>query len=136
MTGLRARQLRNCSTPGKGKRFFSTSERSHQLWGPSSLLLNGCLGLFKGRGVKLSTHPRLVRRLQMCGATAPVPHMPSWRAQGHLYTMGRQTDASFAAFLISLTLVLLFYGPLRPSVLFPVTLKTKGVEVLELLMHY
>jgi hypothetical protein len=57
------------SITGGGKRFFSTSQRSDPLWGPSSFLTNGSRGLFpRGlsvRGVMLTTHLHQVPRSRM-----------------------------------------------------------------------
>jgi hypothetical protein len=35
-----------CSIPGRGKRIFSTPQRTDRLWGPLSLLSNRYRGLF------------------------------------------------------------------------------------------
>jgi hypothetical protein len=51
-----------------------------------------------------------------------------------IYT-GRE-DRSFTASLIFLTLMVMFYEPVKPSVLLPVTLETKHVELMELLIQY
>jgi hypothetical protein len=51
------------------KRFSFISQRPDRLWGPPSLLSNGYRGLVSlgkyGRGVKLTIHLYLVRRLRM-----------------------------------------------------------------------
>jgi hypothetical protein len=43
----------------------------------------------KRRRVKLTTHLPLVSGLRMSGAVTPLPHMPSWRAQGQIYPLER-----------------------------------------------
>jgi len=50
---------------------------------PGRLPFNGYLG--RGRGV-VTTHLHLAPRLRMSGPITPFPHMPSWRAQGQMYT--------------------------------------------------
>jgi hypothetical protein len=71
------------SIPGRGREFFSSPPPPERLWIPSSLLSNGYRGLFpcgqSGRGVKLTTHLRLVPRSRMRGAIHLLPHTPSWR---------------------------------------------------------
>jgi len=51
-----------------------------QLWGPSSILLNGYMGLllwgWSGWGIKLTAHSRLVPWWGMHKAIPPLPHMP------------------------------------------------------------
>jgi len=72
---LRAGRPRFDSRQRQG--FFSSSQLLHQPWRPPSLLTNGHRELFprqqRSRGVKLTTHPHLVLRLRMRGATPPLP---------------------------------------------------------------
>jgi hypothetical protein len=69
--------------PG-GSRRFSSPRRPDRPWGPPSLLPTGTRGLFprgeSGRGVKLTTHLRLVTRSRKCGSIHPFPHTTSWRS--------------------------------------------------------
>lgn len=51
------------------------------------------------RGVKLITHLHTVPSLRISGATPPLPHMLSWRAQGQVYLMDR---ALFSEFITTL----------------------------------
>jgi hypothetical protein len=41
-------------------RFFSSPKRPYRLWGPTSLLFNGCRGSFSGQsGLAVTVTPRL-----------------------------------------------------------------------------
>jgi hypothetical protein len=59
----------------------ATSLPPDRLWGPPSLLSDGYQGLFarelSGRGVKLTTHLRLVPRLRVNGTIPSLLHMSS-----------------------------------------------------------
>jgi hypothetical protein len=52
------------SIPGRGRSISSTPQHTDQLWGPPSLLYNGCCGENRRRR-KLTTHLHLVPRPRM-----------------------------------------------------------------------
>jgi hypothetical protein len=59
-----------------GARFFFSPRRPDRLWGPPSLLSNGCGGSFSGgeaAGVKLATHLQLASRSRIRGSIHPLP---------------------------------------------------------------
>jgi hypothetical protein len=58
-------------SPGRSWEFFSSLPRPDRLWTLPSFLSNGCQGLFP-RGLKLTTHLRLVPRSRMHGAIPPL----------------------------------------------------------------
>jgi hypothetical protein len=64
-------------------RFFSSPRRPDWLWGPPKVQYNGYRGLLprgqSGRGVKLTTHLRLMPRSRQCGSMHPLLYRPSWR---------------------------------------------------------
>jgi hypothetical protein len=67
--------------------FLSSSlPRPDRLWGPHSLLTNGYQGLLP-RGVKLTTHLHLVRRLRRYGDILPFPQciFMTWCLLNELY---------------------------------------------------
>jgi len=86
-TWLRAGEVtKRGSIPGRGKRIFLWSKTTRWFWGPPRLSFGECRWAFsrkRGRSVKL------VPRLRMSAATAPLLHKPSWRAHGQIYLNGR-----------------------------------------------
>jgi hypothetical protein len=57
------------SSPGRSKRFFSSPQLPEGLWDPLSVLSDEYWGLLSCgqncRGLKLTTHPHLVRKSRM-----------------------------------------------------------------------
>lgn len=81
---LRYEQARNRSLiPGKGIMFMPYSEPGAL---PTSSVGTGVsfLGI-KRPCVRLMTHLHFVSKLSMNKAIPPLPHMPSWCAQGQFY---------------------------------------------------
>lgn len=80
----------------------------HLVWGPHSLLITGYRGLFprgKTSGAGLFTDFRLLPLLGMSGAVTPLPHLPSWRAQGYFYL-----HCSVALFYYPSQVAMCFHG--------------------------
>jgi len=73
--GMTQRNLIICCCQNLGKNF-----------GPPTLIFGGKQRLFIWRykywGVKLTTHQRLVLKLEKRGSMPPLLHMRSWRSQG------------------------------------------------------
>jgi hypothetical protein len=73
-----------------GSRIFSSPSCPDRLWGPPNLLPNEYRGFFPrgkagGRGVKLTTHLKLLPRSRKCGSIHHSPIRLRGLAQGQLY---------------------------------------------------
>ena len=76
--------------PARAKTFFSSLKTSRPALGPSQPPVQRVLlALFSRKesdcNVKLTSHLHLMPRLRMSAAITSLPHVPAWRAWGHLY---------------------------------------------------
>ena len=82
-TWLRAGEVsKRGSIPGRGQRIFLWSKTSRWFWGPPRLSFGEYRWPFPRKN---SRSAKLVLRLRMSAATAPLLHKPPWRAQGQIY---------------------------------------------------
>jgi hypothetical protein len=68
----------------QGPKIFLFCIASTAAVGPPSCSV-GAVGTAHAQFLRMITHLRTVPRFRMNGATPPLPYMPSWRAQVHLY---------------------------------------------------
>jgi hypothetical protein len=82
-TWLRAGEVsKRGSIPGRGNRTFLSSKMSRWFWGLPRLSFGEYRWAFPR---KSSRSVKLVPRLWMSAATAPLLYKPSWRARGQIY---------------------------------------------------
>jgi hypothetical protein len=77
------------SIPGRGERIFPVLSAFRQALGPTQPPVQWVLGVLsaglkRGRGVTLTTHPRLMPMSGMSRSYTSPPKAPSWRVVGQL----------------------------------------------------
>jgi hypothetical protein len=77
------------SIPGRGKIIFPLAPVQDRLWGTTQPRVQWVLGVLspglkRGRGVTLTSHPRLVLRLRMSRIYTSYPQAPTRRVVGQL----------------------------------------------------